>query len=95
MTPHRNAPALEEAAVGSRPAVVVFDALDTCRVPAIDAMLVAVHPWDIHGAREAGLRTAWIDRTGGRYPRTMHRPDLHADSLTGLAELLGAARAHG
>ncbi len=66
-------------------------ALETCQVPAADAMLVAVHPWDIHGACEAGLRTAWINRTGGRYPETMHRADLEADSLTELAQLLSAS----
>jgi 2-haloacid dehalogenase len=63
-------------------------ALDLCHVQAADAMLVAVHPWDIHGAREAGMRTAWINRSAGRYPHTMHRPDLEADSLTQLAQLL-------
>ena len=79
-----------------KPAASAYQyALDTCRVPATDAMLVAVHPWDIHGAHEAGLRTAWINRTGGRYPRTMHLPDLQADSLTGLAQQLSRARSIG
>ena len=27
-----------------------------------ELMLVAAHPWDLEGAREAGLRTAFIDR---------------------------------
>jgi 2-haloacid dehalogenase len=27
-----------------------------------ELMLVAAHPWDLQGAREAGLRTAFIDR---------------------------------
>lgn len=76
-----------------KPAASAYQhALNTCRIPATDAMLVAVHPWDIHGAHEAGLRTAWINRTGGRYPRTMHLPDLQADSLTGLAQQLSSAR---
>ncbi len=34
----------------------------------MDAMLVAVHPWDIDGAARAGLATAWINRNGGVYP---------------------------
>ncbi len=76
-----------------KPAASAYQyALDTCRVPAADAMLVAVHPWDIHGAHEAGLRSAWINRTGGRYPRTMHLPELQADSLIGLAQQLSATR---
>ena len=69
-------------------------ALQTCQVPAAHAMLVAVHPWDIHGAHQAGLRTAWINRTGGRYPATMHPADLEATSLTALAQILTEARGH-
>ncbi|MGA8848070.1 MAG: haloacid dehalogenase type II, partial [Nocardioides sp.] len=43
-------------------------ALDECEVAAHDAMLVAVHPWDIDGAARAGLATAWLDRGGNPYP---------------------------
>ena len=63
-------------------------ALDTLEVPASDAMLVAVHPWDIHGAHEAGLLTAWLNRAGTRYPRSLQRADLEVGSLTALAEEL-------
>lgn len=28
-------------------------------------LLVAVHPWDIHGAARAGLRTAWLNSGAG------------------------------
>lgn len=54
-------------------------------------LLVAVHPWDIHGAHEAGLRTAWINRTGARYPSYFARPDLEAADLPSLADQLMAA----
>jgi 2-haloacid dehalogenase len=63
-------------------------ALEKCRVEAENAMLVAVHPWDTHGAREAGLAAAWLNRSAGRYPRYFARPDLEATSLTDLAEKL-------
>ncbi len=43
-------------------------ALQECGVDPEDAMLVAVHPWDIDGASRAGLTTAWVNRTGGPYP---------------------------
>lgn len=51
--------------------------------------LIAVHPWDIHGARAAGLRGVWIDRPGaGRYPPHLHAPSLSAPDLpTAVAQL--------
>ena len=63
-------------------------ALDTCAVEAADAMLVAVHPWDTHGAAAAGLRSAYVARTGAPYPPTMRAPDLTVASLVELAERL-------
>jgi len=64
-------------------------ALAACRVDvASEAMLVAVHPWDIEGARNAGLATAWINRSGTRYPVYFARPDLEATSVLDLARQL-------
>ncbi len=63
-------------------------ALDECGVAAGEAMLVAVHPWDIDGASRAGLRTAWVNRTGGPYPAYFREPDLVASALTDLADQL-------
>ncbi len=64
-------------------------ALQQCGVDAADAMLVAVHPWDIDGASRAGLGTAWLNRTGGPYPEYFKAPDLRVVSLPDLAEQLG------
>jgi 2-haloacid dehalogenase len=33
-----------------------------CSVPVAQMLLVAVHPWDIHGARQAGMRAGWVTR---------------------------------
>lgn len=63
-------------------------ALEQCGVDAEDAMLVAVHPWDIDGASRAGLATAWVTRDGGPYPQYFSAPDLQASSLTHLADQL-------
>lgn len=63
-------------------------ALGECGVEPEDAMLVAVHPWDIDGASRAGLATAWIDRSGGRYPSYFTAPDVQAASLVELADAL-------
>jgi len=68
-------------------------ALAECGVSdAADALLVAVHPWDVDGAHRAGLRTAWINRGGARYPSYFSAPDLEATPLPHLAELLGGDR---
>lgn len=64
-------------------------ALSSCRVDvASDAMLVAVHPWDIEGAHNAGLATAWINRSGTRYPAYFAPPDLEVTSVLDLAHHL-------
>jgi 2-haloacid dehalogenase len=56
-----------------------------CAVPADQMLLVAVHPWDIHGARQAGMRTGWITRQPAPYPGYFFPPDLQAPDLGTLA----------
>jgi 2-haloacid dehalogenase len=51
-------------------------------------MMVAVHPWDVDGAKRAGLLGAWVDRRRAPYPRLMRTPDLSAPDLTALARAL-------
>ena len=68
-------------------------ALEVTGCAAAEAMLVAVHPWDLHGAHRAGLATAWINRSGRRYPDSFDRPDLEAVSLVDLAAQLGGVGA--
>ena len=62
--------------------------LEECGVRAADAMLVAVHPWDINGAARVGLRTGWVDRGGMRYPPYFRAPDVTASGLDTLAAVL-------
>jgi 2-haloacid dehalogenase len=72
-----------------KPARAAYDhALTACDVPAGEAMLVAVHPWDIHGAARAGLRTAWLNRDGAIYPGHFAAPEVSPDSLVSLAASL-------
>lgn len=52
------------------------------------AVLIAVHPWDVHGARCAGLRSAWLDRHGDPYPSVFMAPDASAADLPALVDQL-------
>jgi 2-haloacid dehalogenase len=53
-----------------------------------EAMLVAAHPFDLKGARRAGLRTAFIDRPLEHGPGSPAREDPDADeSVADLHEL--------
>ena len=56
-----------------------------CTVPIGQMLLVAVHPWDIHGAHQAGMRTGWITRQPAHYPGYFSAADLHAPDLSALA----------
>ncbi len=58
-------------------------------VPAGQLLLVAVHPWDIHGAAAAGLRTAWLNRDGSVYPEYYSQPDHELTDLRGLPAVIG------
>jgi 2-haloacid dehalogenase len=55
-----------------------------------DAVLIAAHPWDVHGAKHAGLRGAWLNRRGAPYPGMFTAPDLTAGDLPALVDLLVA-----
>ena len=79
---------VEDAGVWKPAAGAYAYALEQCQVKPEDAMLVAVHPWDIDGASHANLATAWIDRLGGPYPECARTPDYRAASLTDLAAQL-------
>ncbi len=79
-----------EDAPAWKPAASAYQhALDTCGVAAGEAMLVAVHPWDVHGAARAGLRTAHLDRTGAPWPEPLTPAEITVTTLTDLAGRLG------
>lgn len=52
---------------------------------ASDVMLVAAHGWDIAGALQAGLQTAFIERKGQSLYPLAAKPDFTAKDLTELA----------
>lgn len=53
--------------------------------PPAEVALVAVHSWDIHGARRAGLVTGWCSRTEGTFPAVFERPDVTGADLVDVA----------
>jgi len=63
-------------------------AASACGTRPEQLLLVAVHPWDIHGASRAGLATAWINRAGGQYPNYFQAPDHAVSALPELAPAL-------
>ena len=56
-----------------------------------ELMLVAVHPWDTDGAARAGLRTAWVNRTGKAFPPYLLRPEITVATLPQLADAVNAS----
>ena len=63
-------------------------ALEATGVQAAEAAMVAVHPWDLHGAAAAGMRTIWINRHNQAYPQFFTAPDLTVTSFEQLAARL-------
>jgi 2-haloacid dehalogenase len=53
-------------------------------------MLVAVHPWDVDGAKRAGLGACWINREAREYPEPFAPPDLICSDFAELADVLSA-----
>ena len=48
--------------------------------------LVATHDWDTHGALSAGLKAAYIDRTGAPYNPLFLKPDVIGSTMDEIAE---------
>jgi len=78
-----------EDAPAWKPARAAYDHASTaCGTDPEHLLLVAAHPWDIHGAARAGLATAWINRSGAAYPDYFATPDYTVASLRELPGVL-------
>jgi 2-haloacid dehalogenase len=62
-------------------------AAESCDVKPDDLLLVAVHPWDVDGARRAGLQSAWVNRSGGPFPAIFLEPTYTVSTIEEIAEL--------
>ncbi|MCI0688059.1 MAG: haloacid dehalogenase type II [Sporichthyaceae bacterium] len=56
-------------------------AADVCGVLPDRMAMVAAHGWDVHGARQAGLVTAWVSRLEGRLPAVFDPADVSGPGL--------------
>jgi 2-haloacid dehalogenase len=64
-------------------------AAEVCDVKPDEMVLVAVHPWDVDGALRAGLRSCWVNRSGGPFPATFLEPTYTVGNLEEIPELWG------
>ena len=75
-------------------------AADVCAVAPHDMVMVAVHPWDLHGAALAGLRTVWVDRPDlgrprQRYPEYFRAPSHVVTGVGGLVDVVSGSAGNG
>ena len=47
---------------------------------------MSAHPWDVHGARRAGLLTGWCNRIGDRFPTSFQEADVTGPDLLEVVE---------
>lgn len=72
-----------------KPPRLVYDyALDKTGRRADEVALVAVHAFDCHGAKRAGLITGWASRLEGRYADVFAPPDVTGHDLVEVARRL-------
>ena len=77
----------------AKPARPIFDkAIARSGCSPAEILHVGDHPQtDIQGARDAGLRTAWINRDGEAWPDELSEPDAIVTTIPELRELLQPA----
>jgi 2-haloacid dehalogenase len=61
-------------------------AAEVCDVEPAAMALAAVHPWDVDGAKRAGLAGVWVDRRRTPYPTAFLAPDLEVPDFEALAD---------
>lgn len=75
-----------------KPAQEVYRlAIEAAGCPAGRVLMVAAHAWDLRGAQEAGMRTAYVQRPVGDPPTRTDSFDWRVESLEELAAALKVA----
>ena len=77
---------VEDAGAWKPSRVAYAYAAAECGTDPHEMVLVASHPWDVDGARRAGLQSAWVNRSEAPYPETFLSPTYTATSLDDLAD---------
>ena len=77
----------------AKPSRRIFDvAVRAGGAEAHETLHVGDHPeHDVDGARQAGLRSAWVNRDGQQWPSSLPEPDEVVDDIGHLARLLEAS----
>lgn len=77
----------------AKPAKRIFDiAISRCGVNADEILHIGDHPvTDIDGGRQAGLKTAWINRNGAEWPEDLHEPDVVITTIVEIRKILEQA----
>ena len=80
--------AMAGAAKPDRP---IFDvAVKVGGASAAETLHVGDHPlYDVHGAKQAGLRTAWVNRDGSVWPAEYEQPDAEVAHVGELLAVIG------
>ena len=67
----------------AKPARPIFDAaVEVGGASRAETVHVGDHPlYDVHGAREAGLRTVWVNRNGSEWPTEYELPDAEVHNV--------------
>ncbi|MCP4301510.1 MAG: HAD family hydrolase [Gammaproteobacteria bacterium] len=75
----------------AKPARPIFDkAVEVGGASPAQTVHVGDHPlYDVHGARDAGLRAVWVNRNGDEWPDEYPAPDGEIQHLGELDDLLG------
>ncbi len=60
--------------------------------PVGEVRLVSSNPFDVIGAEAAGMRVAWVNRSGGIFDALGTRSEVVVSTLVELADVLGAQR---
>jgi putative hydrolase of the HAD superfamily len=82
------------SAGAAKPARQIFDiAIRKTGVVPAEILHVGDHPeTDVAGGRQAGLRTAWVNRVNAEWPQHVPEPDLTVTSISEIREILEKAR---